>query len=197
MKETTFWNRIQQGDAEAFRQLYEQYANWLYGYGMKIAKNDTLVSEAIQSLFVYLYEKRTTCSKPDSIAAYLCISLRHILINELKKSENNITVSLDEREGMLDYQFDLEIDVEEALIQTELKREQLEMLQYELSQLTKQQREVIYLRYYKQLSPEETAQIMGLSSRTVYNTTHMAMTKLRQKLTNPLLLALLTSWIFN
>ena len=34
---TLSWDKIQQGDEEAFRQLYEQYADLLYGYGMKIA----------------------------------------------------------------------------------------------------------------------------------------------------------------
>ena len=55
---TTFWEKIQQGDEEAFRQLYNEYSDLLYGYGMKIAGDDNLVTESIQSLFVYLYEKR-------------------------------------------------------------------------------------------------------------------------------------------
>ena len=32
---TTFWEKIQQGDEEAFRQLYNEYSDLLYGYGMK------------------------------------------------------------------------------------------------------------------------------------------------------------------
>ena len=52
---TLSWDKIQQGDEEAFRQLYEQYADLLYGYCMKIAGDETLVTESIQSLFVYFY----------------------------------------------------------------------------------------------------------------------------------------------
>ena len=47
---TLFWSKIQRGDEGAFRQLYEQYADLLYGYGMKIAGDETLVTEAVQSL---------------------------------------------------------------------------------------------------------------------------------------------------
>ena len=54
---TLSWDKIQQGDEEAFRQLYEQYADLLYGYGMKIAGDDTLVTEAIQSLFFLKFLK--------------------------------------------------------------------------------------------------------------------------------------------
>ena len=46
---TTFWEKIQQGDEEAFRQLYNEYSDLLYGYGMKIAGDDDLVTESIQS----------------------------------------------------------------------------------------------------------------------------------------------------
>ena len=186
---TLSWDKIQQGDEEAFRQLYEQYADLLYGYGMKIAGDDTLVTEAIQSLFVYIFEKRETCAAPQSIPAYLCVSLRHMIVNELKKENSG---SLNE------YQFDLEIDIETAIIRSELEKEQLEVLQKELNNLTKQQREVLYLKYYKKMSPEEIAQVMGLTSRTVYNTTHMAISSLRERMSKSFLLLVAANlWIFN
>ena len=151
---TLSWDKIQQGDEEAFRQLYEQYADLLYGYGMKI-------------------------------------------VNELKKENSGSFKSLDEV-GTNEYQFDLEIDIETAIIHSELEKEQLEVLQKELNNLTKQQREVLYLKYYKKMSPEEIAQVMGLTSRTVYNTTHMAISSLRERMSKSFLLLVAANlWIFN
>lgn len=194
---TLSWNKIQQGDEDAFRQLYDQYADLLYGYGMKIAGDDTVVTEAIQSLFVYIFEKRETCAAPQSIPAYLCVSLRHMIVNELKRENSGTFKSLDEVDTN-EYRFDLEIDIETAIIRSELEKEQLEALQKELNGLTKQQREVLYLKYYKKMSPEEIAQVMGLTPRTVYNTTHMAITRLRERLGTSLLLAVMANlWIFN
>lgn len=192
-----FWHRIQQGEEEAFRQLYEQYSDLLYGYGMKIAGNDALVTEAIQSLFVYIFEKRETCAVPQSISAYLCVSLRHMIVNELKKENSNVLKSLDDVDAN-EYPFHLEIDIETAIIRSELEKEQLEMLQKELDALTKQQREVLYLKYYKKLDSEEIAHVMGLTSRTVYNTTHMAISRLRERLGKTFLMAVVANlWIFN
>lgn len=192
-----FWHRIQQGEEEAFRQLYEQYADLLYGYGMKIAGNDALVTEAIQSLFVYIFEKRETCAVPQSISAYLCVSLRHMIVNELKKENSTLLKPLDEVDAN-GYPFHLEIDIETAIIRSELEKEQLEMLQQELDALTKQQREVLYLKYYKKLDSEEIARVMGLTSRTVYNTTHMAISRLRERLSKTFLMAVIANlWIFN
>ena len=48
------------------------------------------------------------------------------------------------------------------------------------------------------MSPEEIAHVMGLTPRTVYNTTHMAITRLRERLGTSLLLAVMANlWIFN
>lgn len=197
MSSTQFWRKIQQGDEEAFRQLYDQYADLLYGYGMKIAGDDALVTDAIQSLFVYIFEKRKTCAVPQSISAYLCVSLRHMIVNALKKENSGVFKSLDELDAN-EYPFDLEIDIETAIIRSEVEKEQLEVLQKELNSLTKQQREVLYLKYYKKMDSEEIARVMGITSRTVYNTTHMAITQLRERLSKSFLMAVLANlWIFN
>ena len=194
---TLFWSKIQRGDEGAFRQLYEQYADLLYGYGMKIAGDDDLVTDAIQTLFVYIFEKRETCAVPQSISAYLCVSLRHIIVNELKKENGGIFRSLDDVDTN-EYKFDLEIDIETAIIRSELEREQLKVLQREINNLTKQQREVLYPKYYKKMSSDEIAQVMGLTSRTVYNTTHTAISRLREQLSKTFLLAVGANlWIFN
>ena len=67
-----------------------------------------------------------------------------MIVNELKKENSGSLKSLDEV-GTNEYQFDLEIDIETAIIHSELEKEQLEVLQKELNNLTKQQREVLYL----------------------------------------------------
>lgn len=112
-----------------------------------------------------------------------------------EKENSGSFKSLDEV-GTNEYQFDLEIDIETAIIHSELEKEQLEVLQKELNNLTKQQREVLYLKYYKKMSPEEIAQVMGLTSRTVYNTTHMAISSLRERMSKSFLLLVAANlWI--
>ena len=55
------------------------------------------------------------------------------------------------------YSFELEIDIESALIQSELKKEQLDTLQKALNKLSAKQREAIYLKYYQNMTNEQIA----------------------------------------
>ena len=112
------WQEIQAGNETAFRVLYDEYSELLYGYGMKIIDNEAVVMDAIQTLFLNIFEKRKRISAPKSIAAYLCRALKNLLFNELQRSPLRKTSELDENNGK-DYDFTLEPDVESRLINDE------------------------------------------------------------------------------
>ena len=80
MKGAIKWSDIVEGREEAFTMLYDLYSDLLYGYGMIIVPDEDVVMDAIQSLFMNIFEKRKHLSVPTSIAAYLCRSLKNILI---------------------------------------------------------------------------------------------------------------------
>lgn len=183
MKDAIKWSDIVEGREEAFTMLYDLYGDLLYGYGMKIVPDEDVVMDAIQSLFMNIFEKRKHLSVPTSIAAYLCRSLKNILINELQSASVRNTRQLDET-LKADYDFDLELDAEGAMIAGENERERFDIFQAELGKLSHQQREMLYLRYYKGLEIGEIAEILAVSKRTVYNTTNNALTRLRE---NPVL----------
>ena len=142
--EDTILDKIQQGDEEAFRQLCEQYADLLYGYGMKIAGDDNCDRGDTVAVCLHLEKEKLARRFQLHTRLLVCFLLRHMIVNELKKENSGSFKSLDEV-GTNEYQFDLEIDIETAIIHSELEKEQLEVLQKELNNLTKKQREVLYL----------------------------------------------------
>lgn len=174
-----FWNLIKSGDETAFTKLYNDHADFLFAYGSKITSDPDVVTEAIQDLFVYIYEKKEKLSCPESTKAYLCIALKRILIRTSNKKRAIITFSLDNT-GQPEYNFNLDIDIETAIIQREDREETLRDLQSALNRLSPQQREVIYLKYYKECTNDEVAQILGVSNQIVRNIASRALIKLRQ-----------------
>jgi RNA polymerase sigma-70 factor (ECF subfamily) len=67
----------------------------------------------------------------------------------------------------------------ERLIETE---EEASMLKRTLDSLPDRQREAITLRFFEDLSVEQTAQVMGCATGTVKATVHQALRSLREKL---------------
>lgn len=180
MKEAIKWCDIVEGREAAYNDLYDCYSDLLYGYGMKIIADEAAVMDAIQTLFMNIFEKRRSLSAPNSIAAYLCRALKNLLINEMQSATTRNTCKWDDEEAAADYDFDLQPDAESAIITDESDNERFRVFKEELGKLSRQQREILYLRYYKGLAIEEVAEILAVSKRTVYNTSNNALTRLRE-----------------
>lgn len=175
------WQQIKDGSESAFRQLYDENADWLYSYGMKLVDNAELVAESIQQVFVQLFEQRQRMATPRSVKAHLGILLKQMLHIGLIQEETEAWESFKTTDGDED-RFGLVVDIETTIVHSELEREQVEQLQREINGLTKQQREVIYLKYYRNFNSDEIAEMMGITPRTVYNTAYSALTRLRERL---------------
>lgn len=181
--EKDLWERITAGESPAYTELYNSYADMLYAYGMKMNANEELVTEAIQLLFIKLFSRRAFLSRPTSIKAYLFTSLKRVMLNQLEGKSSKV-LSFDDLKGGMpeaDYNFDLEIDPQSMMIHDEDELRRVSTLQQALGKLTKQQREVIYLRYYKNMSSEEVSEIIGTNSQVIRNMTHKIIKKLREE----------------
>ena len=182
--EIDYWNSIRDGNNVAFRDLYNKYAEMLYRYGMKIAHDSGLVEDAIQTVFLNIYEKRKVISRPQSIRAYLYASVRYEILQEFRNSKLQMVSLEDEfygKNGLDDYDFRLEIDPYKLIELDEEERERQKMLQQLLDSLNSRHREIIYLRFYKGLSYKEVASICNTNPQRIYNLISLIIKKLREK----------------
>ena len=91
--------------------------------------------------------------------------------------QNNIrsgTVALEE-----EYDFLQEFSVEKLIIDKQMSEEQATILRKTMSQLSKRQHELIYLKFYQHLDHAQIAGLMNLSRQSVYNLLHETIQKLR------------------
>ncbi|MFC5408725.1 RNA polymerase sigma factor [Larkinella bovis] len=181
------WEAFRQGEEAAYAQLYEQYAPALYSYGMKIARDEALVKDCIQDLFIHLWNNRRTLGQVQAIKFYLSSSLRRDLIRKLQR---NKTTSLD---AAITYDFDVSLDFETMQIQDEIAQEQLSRLNRALQQLPTRQKEALYLKYYENLSYAEIADMMAITPGVAYNFVYRALSVLKKYLLTLHFLLLLTA----
>lgn len=173
------WISFQQGDSSAFYQLYDQYADPLYNYGVKITCDRALVEDCIHDLFVELWEKRSSLGIIKSFRHYSYAALRRKIFRNLQKQRKH---SVSDREEI---QFHLQAAVshEDQIISHELSEEQLRKLQQAIALLSTRQREVIFLRYFDNFSYEEIASIMSISIESIYKLVSRAVRTIKKHCT--------------
>jgi RNA polymerase sigma factor (sigma-70 family) len=79
--------------------------------------------------------------------------------------------------------FEILSSFEDAIILEETSIQQLELLRKAISDLSKRQREVIFLKFYNELSYKEVAVVMEVSVEAVYNLMTKAIDSLRTAMT--------------
>lgn len=171
----TLWKGLKQGDKEMFLTLYKKYYPDLLFIGLNEIKNAQLVKDAIQQLFLYLWEKRVTIDVAKNVRNYLITSFLRRLTCDWKKSgrEGNLHVAWS------NYSEDPQPNPEVNLIRKDEHNHLSKLLLDHINALPNRQKELIILKFYEGLSYEEIVQRTGLSHRTVYNKIHEALKRLK------------------
>ena len=171
------WKLVKTGNKQAFDYLYQQNVRGLYYFGYKMTTDKTLLEDCIQEVFITLWKSRKNITIEHSVKHYLLLSLRRLLLRKLKAQKKSNTTSSNMEE--LD-RFEVDISVETAWISQEISKGNSKKLKQAIDQLSKREKEAIYLRYYEGFTYDEIAPIMGISIRAVYKVVHSGIKKLRK-----------------
>jgi len=151
------WERFKNGDRNALSLIYKSNYSFLYDYGYRIIRNHDIVRECIQELFFNIITHIDSLSTPRSIRAYLIASLRRKLFNRVEYDHNY--QFMDESSG---YSFDLVNSHEDFIIDEEIDSLKKSELQININKLPAREKEIIYLKYFKNMEYEEITKIMGI-----------------------------------
>lgn len=176
------WDRFRAGQLPAFTELYNTYVQTLYNYGKRFTADSDLIEDCIQDLFVELWHKKETLGDTDSPKHYLLKSLRNRLFRRFSQYQKFTS------DGLEEYDFEVELSYELSLIDEQAAVQQRDQLQQALRQLTKRQREIIFLKFYENLSYEEIATVMSLEVKSAYNLVSKAVEAIKRYLLRSFLL---------
>lgn len=177
LDQTDLWDLFIEGDQESFRELYDHHYDLLINYGYRFSSNLPLLEDAVQALFIKLWQKRSSINKPASVTHYLLKAFRNTLINSLQ-SETNLQKKIESFEAL---PFELTASQEDHLIEEEDVLIQKKVVEEKLSLLTNRQREGIYLRFFSELSYEEIAEILEIEVGGAYKLIYRAIDRLKNK----------------
>ncbi|WP_461533091.1 RNA polymerase sigma factor [Sinomicrobium sp.] len=161
--DTELWSAFQEGSRRAFEQIYRQNEERLFYYGMKVVADENSVWDAVQDLFLNLWNKRSGIGEVRVIRSYLYKSLRNRLIRTV--SHGSKTLSLEEETPGDTENRHISLGISDK----EENEERETRIRKVLSILSARQQELIYLRFYEGLSVDEIVGITGMKRRTIYH----------------------------
>ena len=160
--ESKLWQSFKSGDQASFALIYQKFFPCLYSYGLKTGAGQEIVEDAIQDLFVYLWNHRTNLSDTNAIRYYLWTALRRRIVQATNALPDTLLSDSIETVGF-------EKSTEAAIITEETSKEKKEHLLSAMRALSKRQREAVDLKFYHNLKNEEIAQRMSIKVEAVYN----------------------------
>ncbi len=171
------WDQLRQGHKSALKEIYESESGYLFNYGRKIFQDTVIVEDAIQDLFIEIWQKHSSLGPTDSIRRYLAASLRRKIIAKLKK--NSKTESVDSFDQL---SFNPELAIESMIIAKEMSEEKAAKLKQAFEKLSDRQREILFLKFYQGLDYEQISEVLDIQYQSLRNMVSRGIKKLRAEM---------------
>ncbi|PST84405.1 RNA polymerase [Pedobacter yulinensis] len=178
LKHHLLWERMRNGDRDAFFDLYKELYYPLVNFGIRTSGDADRSAEATDHVFTTIWEKHEGLSRVDNVEAYLRTFLKRRLLRMLERKRRVHEALF--RAGAEGEWTELSYEEFIVIVQTD------ELLRYKLKTalegLTFRQKQLIHLKFFEGLSYEQIAAQTQQSVKTAYNTIYDALKVLRKAL---------------
>jgi len=166
MDEKALTTRIADGDKTALREAYDAFGREMYMFALTLTKgNEPNAEDILQECFVRVWENRRKLEAVQSLKGYLFRMLRNIFLN-LKRTEDREM----KRRSQLIVEAPSDSDID------------IEALNREIDGLPEEQRQVLVLRIWGEMTLAQTAEVLGIPENTASSRYRYALNKLRDGL---------------
>ena len=168
-----------QGNNEAFDALLSRYNTKVYSYIYGFVHNEALAEDLFQETFIkaIITLKQGGYSESGKFSSWLMRIAHNKVFDVFRLEKHDNTVSNDEYDvDLYDYSQLLEGNVEDNIVADQT----IDELNYLITLLNEDQREIIKMRYYQELSFKEISDITGVSINTALGRMRYAILNLRK-----------------
>jgi RNA polymerase sigma factor (sigma-70 family) len=178
------WVKFKDGDSDAISALYREFAHELYSYGLNVVKDEHLVKDCIQEVFIHLIDKRKTLIVTPKIHLYLFKSLRNKILEELRSKNRkqdiiNLLVCKDDR---------YEPNAEQLMIISEKEKSIGNRIDIILAKLPNRQKEIVYLKYTQGLDYDEIAELLQIDKASARTLLYRSLKTIKDQLSKKIFL---------
>jgi len=167
--------RFQEGDEEAFADLYERYHPRIFTFCLRMmSNNETLAGDAFQETFIKIYQRAEQFRMGTNVIGWMLMVARNTCLNMLRAQKPND--SLDNHVGLVSQ--DRTMDPEFGHEQKFLK----ELLETAIGNLPVEIREPLILREFDGFSYSEIAKQLSITLGATKQRIYRAKQALRKEL---------------
>lgn len=167
------------GNNQAFDILLERYKDKVYSYIYFSVRNDELAEDLFQETFVkaIVTIQQGRYTENGKFPAWITRIAHNLVIDFFRQERNENVVSNDETEVDLFNNIKLSDDnIETQLVNNQVLSDVRRLVDF----LPDNQREVVYMRFYQDLSFKEISEITGVSINTALGRMRYALLNLRR-----------------
>lgn len=150
---------IQEGNKQAFTVVYQRYHKMLYILAYKYLKDQSMAEDAVQHVYIKLWENHKDLQVNISLRNYLYTMTRNYVINQIRNYNNSIA------HNYAIYQ--AESKYEDNLLETIEKKELFDAFYQAIELLPEQKKMVCRMKMEEKLSNQDIADRMNISINTV------------------------------
>ena len=168
-----------QGNNSAFDSLLNRHKDTVYSYIYFIVRNRELAEDIFQETFVkaIVTIKQGRYTENGKFRAWISRIAHNLIIDYFRQEKNEQTISNDDCEVDLFNNYKLsEGTIEDEMIKSQILTDVKKLVEY----LPDNQKEVLILRYYQDLSFKEIADITGVSINTALGRMRYAILNMRR-----------------
>lgn len=177
---------ISQGSELAFTNMYNQYKNIVYSTALRITKSKIQAEEAVQDVFLKIWQNRKNLSEVNNLENYIYIISRNHLFNSIKKMarETHLISTISKNESSFT---DTDNSIKDEQYNT--------ILNQIVNQLPPQQQKVYKMAKWDGLSHQKIGENLGISTETVKKHMAQALKFIRLKI-SPYMNMFMTIFLF-
>lgn len=157
LNDTSLVQKIREGNEKAFREIYDRNHVQMFYIAKKYVKDSSLAEDAVQDIFVKLWEKRHKLDETKSIKGFLFTMLRNHILNMLRDNKREI-ISI----SKVDFMSKKNVTEDDLTY-----KEYQDVVKKGLNELSNRKREVFELKAFNGLSNSEVAEMLKINIRTV------------------------------
>jgi RNA polymerase sigma-70 factor (ECF subfamily) len=150
---------IKKGDDKAFVVVYQKYHSYLYSLALRYLKDVEAAEEAVQHVFVKLWESTRHIEIEINLKNYLYTMTKNYILNYFRDNKKMVSINYVNAQEEISGDDDFPALLEEMQLS--------EILKQGIEQLPPQKKEICKMKMEGNISNQEIADRMGISIHTV------------------------------